>query len=129
MTRERISPEGVHEARGYTPVVRATGSRMVFISGQVGVTPDGTVADGLEAQARQAFANLRTALAAAGATPADVAKITTFVVDYSPEKRAAMSAGRGDFWEGEWPASTLVGVQALAIPEILIEVEATAVLD
>ncbi len=129
MTLERISPEGVHEARGYTHVVRATGSRMVFISGQVGVTPDGTVADGLEAQARQAFANLRTALAAAGATPADVAKITTFVVDYSPEKRAAMSAGRGDFWEGEWPASTLVGVQALAIPEILIEVEATAVLD
>lgn len=129
MSLERISPDAVHAARGYTHFVKATGSTVVFISGQVGLAPDGTVADGLEAQSRQAFANLRAALAAAGATPADVAKITTFVVDYSADKRPAMSAGRGDLWDGEWPASTLVGVQALAMPELLIEVEATAILD
>ena len=129
MPLERISPDGVHEARGYTHVVKTTCSSLAFISGQVGVTPDGTVVEGLEAQARQAFANLRSALQSVGATPADVAKITTFVVDYSPDKRAAMSAGRGDLWGDKWPASTLVGVQALAMPELLIEVEATVVLE
>ncbi|MFQ5381604.1 MAG: Rid family hydrolase, partial [Dehalococcoidia bacterium] len=70
MALERIGPDTIHEARGYTHVVKASGSRIVFISGQVGVTPDGAVADGLEAQARQAFANLEAALAAAGAKPA-----------------------------------------------------------
>ena len=92
MALKRIAPEGIHEARGYTHVVKATGTTTVFISGQVGVSPDGAIADGFEAQARQAFANLRAALDSVGATPRDVAKITTFVVDYSPEKRAAMSA-------------------------------------
>jgi enamine deaminase RidA (YjgF/YER057c/UK114 family) len=129
MPLDRIAPEGVHPATGYTHVVRFGEGRLAFISGQVGVAPDGSVAgDTLEAQTRQAFANLRVALASVGATPTDVAKITTFVVNWSPDLRPALTAGRGDFFGDQPPASTLVGVQALANPALLIEVEATAVL-
>ena len=126
---ERISPDGVHEARGYTHVVAFGEGRLAFISGQVGVAPDGSVAGGdLESQTRQAFANLGAALDALGATPGDVAKVTTFVVNWSPELRPGLMAGRGDFFGDTPPASTLVGVQALATPQLLVEVEATVVL-
>ena len=129
MTLERISPDGVHEARGYTHVVKFGAGRLAFISGQVGVAPDGEVAgDDLERQTRQAFANLGAALDSVGATPSDVAKFTTFVVNWSPELRPALTAGRGDFFGDEPPAATLVGVQALASPALLVEVEATVVL-
>ena len=129
MALERISPDGVHEARGYTHVVRFGEGRLAFISGQVGVKPDGEVAGtDLESQTRQAFANLGAALQAVGASPSDVAKITTFVVDWSPELRPALTTGRGDFFRDEPPASTLVGVQALAGPALLVEVEATVAL-
>ncbi|MEE8422017.1 MAG: RidA family protein [Dehalococcoidia bacterium] len=130
MALERISPDGVHEARGYTHVVKMGGGTLAFISGQVGIDAGGNLAgDGLEAQARQAYANLRGALDALGATPSDVAKITTFVVNYSPDARPALMAARGDFFGGDLPASTLVGVQALATPALLFEIEATVVLD
>ncbi len=82
----------------------------------------------LKSQTRQVFANLGIALEALGATPSDVAKITTFIVGWSPEMRPALTAGRGDFFGDEPPASTLLGVQALARPELLIEVEATVML-
>jgi enamine deaminase RidA (YjgF/YER057c/UK114 family) len=129
MTLERIAPHGVHEARGYTHVIKTSGRSTVYVSGQVGVKPDGSVAEGLEAQARTAFANLRAALGAAGAKPENVAKITTYVVDYSPEKRAAIAGVRGEMWGDQPPASTLIGVQALATPQLLIEIEAIAVVD
>jgi enamine deaminase RidA (YjgF/YER057c/UK114 family) len=129
MALEKIQPAAIHEARGYTHVVKATGTTTVYVSGQVGVAPDGSVAEGLEAQAKQAYANLEAALAAAGATTADVAKITTFVVNYTPEARPALAAARqGVFDAASPPASTLIGVQALAQPNLLIEVEAIAVL-
>lgn len=130
MALEHISPPGVHEARGYTHVVRGTGGSTVYISGQVGVDKDGKVPEGLEAQARQAFANLRECLAAVGADFSHVAKMTIYIVNYSPEARPALQAARqAAVPEGPPPASTLIGVQALAFPEIEIEVEAIAVLD
>jgi enamine deaminase RidA (YjgF/YER057c/UK114 family) len=129
MALEKIAPAGVHEARGYTHVVKATGGTTIYVSGQVGVAPDGSVAEGLQAQAKQAYANLQAALAAAGATAADVAKINTYVVNYTPEARPALAAARqGVFDAASPPASTLIGVQALAQPNLLIEVEAIAVL-
>jgi len=82
----------------------------------------------LGAQTRQVMENLRTALSAAGASLDDVVKITTFVVDYKPEDRAVISQVRGQFLRADQPpASTLVGVQALAHPDFMIEIEATAV--
>ena len=129
MALEYIAPEGVHEARGYTHVVKAQGGTMVFISGQVGVAPDGSTAVGLEAQSKQVHENLANCLKSVGATVKDVAKLNTYVVDYSPEKRGAISAGRRPVFGDSFPASTLIGVQALAQPALLIEVEAIVVLN
>jgi enamine deaminase RidA (YjgF/YER057c/UK114 family) len=129
MALEKIQPSTIHEARGYTHVVKAAGAQTVYISGQVGVAPDGSVADGIEAQAKQAFSNLNACLVAAGATAANVAKITILVVGYSPDVRPALLAARQGLFDADSPpASTLIGVQALAQPNLLIEVEAIAVL-
>jgi len=82
----------------------------------------------LAAQTTQVMQNLGLALKAAGATYANIVKITTFVVNYKPELRPIIGKARSAFFEGmEPPASTLVGVSALAAPEWLIEIEAIAV--
>ncbi|HYY46192.1 MAG TPA: RidA family protein [Candidatus Angelobacter sp.] len=127
---ERLSPEGLVKPTAYTQVVVATGRRMVFVSGQVSQDAEGKLVapDDFAGQAKQAYANLRLALKSAGATPADVTKLTTYVVGYRPELRPLLGEARATvFRAGELPASTLVGVQALAEPGYLIEVEAIAV--
>jgi len=80
-------------------------------------------------QTEHVFKNLVRALAAAGARIHDVVKITTFVVDFKPADRDVIRAVRARFIEGTPPASTLVGVQALVMPELMIEIEAIAVID
>jgi enamine deaminase RidA (YjgF/YER057c/UK114 family) len=132
MPLERLSPQGLYKPTAYSQVVVATGRRLVFISGQVSIDVDGKLVakDDFAGQARQVYANLRTALRAAGATPADVTKLTTYVVGYTPELRAVIADARAAiFRAGELPASTLVGVQALAEPGYLLEVEAIAVVN
>ena len=113
MTIERINPAGLSHPPTYSHVVRATGGSTVYISGQVPVDAAGHLVGGddFEAQARQVYANLRTALAAVGADFSHVARMTTYVM--------------GD----QLAASTLIGVQALAVPDYRIEIEAIAVLD
>ena len=132
MGLERLTPAGLFKPAAYTQVVVARGHRMVFIAGQVSIDAAGTlVAPGdFAGQVRQVFANLRTALEGAGATPADVTKITIYIVGYKPELRALLGQARSAvFGPATLPASTLVGVQALAEPGFLIEVEAIAVTD
>lgn len=130
MTIERIYPEGLRRPPTFTPVVRAIGGSTLYLSGQVPVDIDGQlVGEGdFAAQARQVFANLRIALEAAGADFTNVVKMTTYIVDYRPELREALGAARTEAMGGALPASTLVGVQALAMPGYLIEVEAIAVI-
>lgn len=127
---ERINPDGLRRPPTYTPVVRATGETTVYISGQVPVDVDGNIVGGddFTAQARQVFENLRLALASVGADFSHVAKITTYIVNYRPELRDLYGAVRSEAMGDSLPASTLVGVQALAMPEYLLEVEAIAVL-
>ena len=132
MPLERVTPEGLFKPAGYSQVVAASGRRLVFISGQVAMDAEGKLVaqDDFAGQARQVFANLRTALRGAGATPADVTKLTMYVVGYTPELRAVLADARAAmFRAGELPASTLVGVQALAVPGYLLEVEAIAVVN
>ena len=79
------------------------------------------------AQARQALKNLKEVLAAAGATPADVVRIRTYVVNHSPDLLGSVGAALGEFWGDVIPAAnTWIGVQSLALPDFLIEIEATA---
>ena len=104
---------------------------MIFISGQVSMDASGDlVAPGdFGGQVRQVYANLQKALAGAGASPSDVTKLTTYVVGYRPELRAIIGEARTTvFGSVDLPASTLVGVQALAEPGYLVEVEAIAVI-
>jgi len=132
MGLHRLAPEGLFKPAAYSQVVVATGRRMVFVSGQVSIDADGKlVAPGdVLGQARQVYANLRAALEGAGAKPADVVKLTTYVVGYTPELRPLLGEARSMvFNPAAVPASTLVGVQALAEPGYLIEVEAIAVTD
>jgi enamine deaminase RidA (YjgF/YER057c/UK114 family) len=132
MGLQRLTPTGLFKPAAYTQVVVATGRRMVFLAGQVSIDADGKlVAPGdFAGQVKQVFANLRTALEGAGATPAEVTKITIYVVDYKPERRPLLGEARAAiFGPATLPASTLVGVQALAEPGYLIEVEAIAVID
>jgi enamine deaminase RidA (YjgF/YER057c/UK114 family) len=132
MGLQRLTPAGLFKPAAYTQVVVATGRRMVFVAGQVSIDAEGKlVAPGdFAGQVKQVFANLRTALEGAGATPADVTKITIYIVGYRPEMRSLVGEARSAvFGPATLPASTLVGVQALAEPGFLIEIEAIAVLD
>lgn len=129
-TLRHIRPEGLANNPAYTHVVGARGAETLYVSGQVAVDAEGrTVGAGdLGAQTEQVMRNLQTALAAAGATFADVVKITTYVVDYRPEQRATIAAVRSRYLPADHPpASTLVGVAALAAADWLIEIEAVAV--
>ncbi|MGK5641070.1 RidA family protein [Streptomyces sp. URMC 126] len=121
------APEGVAPAGGYSHVVTATG-RLVAISGQIALDADGRlVGEGdIRAQTRQVFENLRRCLAAAGGTFGDVVKLTYFVTDVAhlPVVREV----RDEFVDaGRLPASSAVQVAALFRPDLLIEVEALAV--
>lgn len=112
----------------------ATGTRMVFLAGQVARDGVGQPvgAGDLAAQTEQAFLNVAIAVEAAGGTFADIAKLTVYVVDWAPEKMNALGEGiaRAAARATVDPLRpiTLLGIAALAEPDLLIEVEAIAVL-
>jgi len=111
---------------GYSHAMLAGG--LIFVSGQVAFDSDGSIVgvDDIGAQTRQAFRNLAAVLEAAGATFADVAKLTYFVRDV--EAVGVIRAVRDEFLDtGNPPASTLVEVSRLIAPELLIEIEAVAI--
>src|SRR4029450_1861578 len=116
---ERPTPED------YPQVIAATGSRLVFVAGQVADDAHGNLVGpgDLAAQAHQAFANVGRALAAAAARPEQVTKITIFVVHHRTEYLPAISEARIAVFGEHKPADTLVGVETLAEPGYLIEVE------
>jgi 2-iminobutanoate/2-iminopropanoate deaminase len=96
----------------------------LYVSGQVGVTPEGRVLDGAEAQIEQAWRNVLSVLEAAGMGPRDLVKVTTFLLDRAD--LAAARAIRERMLQGAEPASTLLIVAGLASPEWRVEIEAVA---
>ncbi|MEU6804081.1 MULTISPECIES: RidA family protein [Streptomyces] len=130
-----VNPAGLPETGVYHHVSVASGSRLVHLAGQVAWDADGvTVGEGdLAAQVEQCYLNIATALAGAGATFDDVAKLTVHVVDWTPDKMPLLLDGiaRAAARLGTTPAppATLLGVAALDVPEHLVEIEAIAVLD
>jgi 2-iminobutanoate/2-iminopropanoate deaminase len=123
-----INPEGLVRPAAYTQLVEvAGGSRMLYVSGQLGTTSDGKLAGAdFRAQAEQVFANLETALAAVGASFADVVKINSFLADigHLPILREVRARHLD---AAALPASTTIAVSGFAIPGALLEVEAVAV--
>jgi enamine deaminase RidA (YjgF/YER057c/UK114 family) len=113
-------------------VVRAGATRTIYISGQVSVDSDKNVigSDDLGRQAEVTLENLSKALAFAGATPADVVRLGIYVKDLQPDHAAVISTAlRRTFTKGKMPTSTWLGVSSLALDNLLIEIEATAVID
>ena len=132
IVKERLNPAGLAQPRGYSHVVTARGGKTVFVAGQLALDEKGELVGrgDLKAQAQQAFENLRVALRAAGAGFEDVVKLNSYVVGLRPELLDALRGVRRSFMgELAVPASTLVGVQALAREGCLIEIEAVAVVD
>ena len=125
---------GRSEPQGFVHVGVASGSRTVYVAGQVSQDAEGeTVAKGdLAGQTEQALLNVVGALESVGASYDDMAKLTLYVVDWEPSKLEAIGAGSGAAAGklGAAPAkpSTLIGVAALFSPDYLIEIDATAVL-
>jgi reactive intermediate/imine deaminase len=131
MAREIVNPEGLPRPMGpYSQVAVGTGRKMVFISGQVPQDAGGRMIGGKDvlAQTRQVLANIRTAVAAAGGSLADICKITVFLVELDGSAYEAVAQARREFFGEVFPASTLVQVKALASPDWLVEIEACAVI-
>jgi len=122
----RITPAEVHPpAANYSHATAVPpNARWLYLSGQVGIAADGTIPDDAAAQAELCFANIGAILRAAGMTPDDLVRLTTYLVD--PGDRAAYMAARDRFVGSPPPGSTLVVVAALADPRYRIEVEAIA---
>ncbi|MDF6021054.1 RidA family protein [Streptomyces sp. JH34] len=129
------NPTGLPEIDVYRQVSVATGSKLVFVAGQVAWDADGvTVGEGdLAAQVEQCYVNVATALAGVGASFDDVAKLNVHVVGWTPDKMPLLLEGisRASARLGTTPVppATMLGVAALDVPEHLVEVEATAVID
>jgi enamine deaminase RidA (YjgF/YER057c/UK114 family) len=131
-TLDHPRSEGLLHNPAFSQVVAASGKRTIYTAGQVSIDERGALvgAADLAAQTAQAMRNVGLALSAAGASFANIVKITTYVVGYKPEHRSIIGKARSPFFaNGPPPASTLVGVAALAMPEWMIEIEAIAVID
>jgi enamine deaminase RidA (YjgF/YER057c/UK114 family) len=131
MTIKCINPPDLPPQQTYTQVVVATGSKLVFVSGQEPEDINGNLVGrgDLAVQARQVYANLGRALAAAGAGPKQVARITIYVVNYERDKcLAIIEEARTALFGDHKPADVVLGVASLS-PGYLIEVDAIAVID
>lgn len=131
MSIKRINPPELYDSLrfGFSHATLQDSGRTLHLAGQVAwdaqtnVVGPGDVA----AQTRQALVNLKAVLQAAGCTPADVIRLRTYVVDHSPDKLGPILGEIGAFYGDATPApNTFIGVAALALPDFLVEIEATA---
>lgn len=129
MRKQQVNPWEWQDALGFSQAWRVEGAdAIVFVSGQVALSPDGMVVgeDDFEAQVRQVFENLRTVVEQAGAGLESIVKLTVFLTDMG--KLRDYGRVKAEFFGDKQPASTAVGVTSLARPELMLEVEAMAVL-
>ena len=125
----RLNPPTMETPPGYTHVVEVTGpARIVYFAGQLGIGKNGVFAGGFEAQAVRAFENLKAALEASGAGFEHLVKITNYLVDIERNIASFREVRDRYLVKSALPASTAVGVPALARPGALFEIEAVAVL-
>jgi enamine deaminase RidA (YjgF/YER057c/UK114 family) len=130
MKRRFLNPASVAPGRGYSHGVTVSGGHTTWTAGQVAFDGDGNLvgAGDIVAQTRRVFQNLSAVLAETGATWSDVVKLNYFVTDVS--RLQEIREVRNEFLDPDrLPASTLVQVSALAMPELLIEIEAVVVVE
>jgi reactive intermediate/imine deaminase len=130
MTKQFINPENLSKPTGYTHVVDTRGSRSIYISGQIAFDKQGQLVGlgDMKAQTEQVFQNLQHALAAVGASFSDVVKVTYFLTDMS-QIQAVREVRSRYLDSANLPASTAVEVRQLVNKDLLIEIEAIAVVE
>ncbi|MBT5049911.1 MAG: RidA family protein [Rhodospirillaceae bacterium] len=126
MAHKRVNPDTIRPPGGnYTHSIEVDpGARFLYVAGQTGVAQDGTIPDGIEAQAELVFDNINKVLAASGYGLEDVVFLKTFMT--SRDDREGYQAIRSKFWGDVKPASTFLLVSGLANPKFLLEVEVVA---
>lgn len=134
MTVHLLNPEALPTPDVYAQMSISEGSRIAFIAGQVARDASGRAVGGgdLAAQTEQVYRNLHAAISAAGGAFSNIAKLTIYIVDYEPSKMEALGEGAvraaQELELDLVKPITLVGVSALGEPDLLIEIEAVAVL-
>ncbi len=129
------NPDALPQVDFFRQVAIATGSKLVFMAGQVAWDADGNLVGkgDLAAQVEQCYLNVAAAVGGAGGTLDDVAKLTTYIVGWTPDKMPLVQEGRAracaKLGVTLLAPGTLVGVAALFTPEHLVEIEAIAVID
>lgn len=134
MTREVINPISMYDSLqyGFSHAVKSQGKTDIHCAGQLAWDEHGNLvgADDLAKQTQQVFKNLTTVLREAGARPADVVRMRTYVVNLKPQDLEVIGHAMAEFYGDVLPAAnTLIGVQSLAQPDLLIEIEVTATID
>jgi len=134
MPKKHINPDSLFPSLkyGFSQIVAASGGTTIYISGQTAWDSHKQIIGGtdLAQQTRQALQNVQTAIEAAGGTLTDIVSLRIYIVDYKQEQAQAVGAALRKFFPREKrPASTWIGVSALAVPDFLIEIEAIAVLE
>lgn len=134
MTRKTINPSSMYNSvqYGFSHATKSQGTTEIHCAGQVAWDENGELvgAGDLAQQAQQVFKNLTTVLNEAGATAADVVRMRTYVVGLKPAHLDTIVGAITEFYGDAVPAAnTLLGVQSLALPDLLIEVEVTAILE
>ncbi|MFD6054405.1 RidA family protein [Agromyces sp. NPDC060279] len=127
MRKQIVVPEGVYPPTAdFSQAIRVSGGDLVFLSGIIGMRPDGTMPAEPAAQIELAFENLVKVLEAAGATAADVVKVNVFVRDDFQLVRDELRAIRARYFTHDFPVSTLIQVAGFAGPDYRFEIEAIA---
>ena len=134
MPKEHVNPKALFPSvpHGFSQIVVASGRKTVFISGQTAWDAQKRIVGGVSLleQARQALRNVQAAVEAVGGTSNDIVALRIYVVNYQADSAEAVGTALREFFSHESPpASTWIGVSALAVPDFLIEIEAMAVLD
>ncbi len=134
MSKITLNPDSLFSSRqyGFSQIVVAQGSRTVYFSGQVAWDENQNIIgeNDLRAQVWQSLRNVETVMATAGGALTDIVALRIYIVHDWMDKTAPVSEGLKAFFPGDHPpATTWIGVQSLARPEFLIEIEGTAVLD
>jgi enamine deaminase RidA (YjgF/YER057c/UK114 family) len=117
---------------GFSHVVAAEGKRLIFCSGQAAQDKNGAVIgkNDFGEQIRKSMDNIETALAEAGSSLDDICRLKLYIVNLTPDKLGIITQEMGKSFDvNNLPANTLIGVQALADPDLLVEIEVTAVAD
>ena len=134
MKIQHINPENLFPSLqfGFTQVVSTRGGQTIHCSGQTAWDKDmKIIGEGdFAAQTTATYENVRAALASAGAEPRDIVRMRTYIVDYKPDYLEPFGLATAEFFgDHPPPAATLIAVPGLAMPEFMIEIEVTAVID